>query len=188
MVNKKKEQVAGAICHIFMALLYKDTLKEGSPWQLLIEEDARRYILPSFRLKVGSMSPTDPKHEEIMGIWETERQRVFQYCINNHISCDIIKIQRIVETSFNKGVIYWGGENEVPVLFFKSSAYNDVDTLYLFKPMEHDVLFNSVQIMPDNQPCYKNVGNKEALSVLVGLTEMDVKLYETHSNSSTIKV
>lgn len=63
-------------------------------------------------------------------------------------------------------------ENEGLVLFFESSAYKGVNTLYLLNPMEADLIFKNIQITPDDTFRYEKVRDEEVRAVLTDFIEI----------------
>jgi hypothetical protein len=172
-LENMKNMLADAIYNVFMAHINEEKLEGGTPWQIYLEKDSRYRMEESVRLRMGNILPEDPDYDEVI------RQYNLQIGKSNSIFYN--KIRLAIESSLNKSIIYWSGEeNAIPEFYFTSSAYKGIDTLYLFKPMpqQKNILFNSVRIMPDNQVAFSNVKNEEAKVILIEFFGRDMDFYE----------
>jgi hypothetical protein len=165
--------LADGICNVFYAHILNEKLEGGSPWQICMIEDIRGKFDENLQRKFGTMLPDDSGYKDFI------KQYNFQLDRNYRIFYG--KILQLIEQSLNKGIIYWSGDkNALPEFFFISSVYKGVDTLYLFKPEPEfgEILFNSIQMMPETQIGFYPVKNLEARAILSDYLGRDMELYE----------
>jgi hypothetical protein len=176
-LNEMKFQLALVIEDITMDVLLFDDgyCKDGSPYQVYIEEDYNRYFSMEMRLDENL------KEEDK----EKEMDRAINYCINNFIKLDndfFEFISKEIKLSKNKGIIYWQGENIPPEFFFESTAYKGFPIMYIFHRIGRNTfLINSMEnVLTNNEPiiCYKNTKDDEAIMVLRDLMGREVPEYK----------